>query len=325
MLDFMILCLIIGMQKILITGGAGFIGSHLIDFLLQKNFEIICIDNFITGDRENLSHLEGNSRVKIIEHDVREPFDFSDELSWVLHFASPASPKDYLKYPILTLETGSIGTKNMLELAKKTGAKFMLASTSEVYGDPLCNPQPESYYGNVNPIGKRSVYDEAKRFSEAITMAYHREYGLDIRIVRIFNTYGERMQMDDGRVIPNFVCQALKKEPLTVYGDGTQTRSFCYISDLVEGIWRVMNVEYHKPINLGNPNEMRIIDLAHLVLKLTGSSSKIIYKEMMEDDPKRRRPDITLAKKLLNWEPKVSLEEGLKRTIEYFRRKLGIR
>ncbi len=325
MLDFMILCLIIGMQKILITGGAGFIGSHLIDFLLQKNFEIICIDNFITGNRENLSHLEGDSRVKIIEHDVREPFDFSDELSWVLHFASPASPKDYLKYPILTLETGSIGTKNMLELAKKTGAKFMLASTSEVYGDPLCNPQPESYYGNVNPIGKRSVYDEAKRFSEAITMAYHREYGLDIRIVRIFNTYGERMQMDDGRVIPNFVCQALKKEPLTVYGDGTQTRSFCYISDLVEGIWRVMNVEYHKPINLGNPNEMRIIDLAHLVLKLTGSSSKIIYKEIMEDDPKRRRPDITLAKKLLNWEPKVSLEEGLKRTIEYFRRKLGIK
>ena len=313
------------MQKILITGGAGFIGSHLIDFLIQRGYEIYCIDNFITGSKENIEHLFSEPRFKLIEHDIREPLRLTENFSWILHFASPASPKDYLKYPILTLETGSLGTKNMLDLAKEVGAKFMLASTSEVYGDPLCNPQPESYYGNVNPIGRRSVYDEAKRFSEALTMAYHREFGLDIRIVRIFNTYGERMQMEDGRVIPNFICQALKGEPLTVYGDGMQTRSFCYISDLIEGIWKIMNVDYHKPINLGNPNEIKIIDLAHLILKLTGSNSKIVHLEMMEDDPKRRRPDITLAKKILKWEPKVSLNEGLKRTIDYFKRKLGIK
>ncbi len=312
-------------MRVVLTGGAGFIGSHLAEFLLKKDFEVICIDNFITGRKENIKHLLDNKKFTLIEHDVTKPIYIDGDIDWVLHFASPASPVDYLNYPIQTLKVGALGTHNMLGLAKAKKSKFMLASTSEVYGDPLVNPQPETYWGNVNPIGPRGVYDEAKRFAEAITMAYHRVHNVDTRIARIFNTYGERMRMDDGRVIPNFITQALKGEPITVYGDGTQTRSFCYIQDLIDGIWRLMNVNYNEPVNLGNPNEMPVIGLAHTIKKLTKSKSEIVFKPLPTDDPKRRRPDIRIAREKLGFEPHTPLEDGLMRTIDYFRCELGLK
>lgn len=310
-------------QKIVvITGGAGFIGSHLCEFLIKKGLRIICIDNLITGHIENIERLLGNKNFKFIKHDVSKPIEIKMQIDYVLHFASPASPVDYLKHPIPTLKVGSLGTHNTLGLAKAKKAKFMLASTSEVYGDPLVHPQPESYWGNVNPIGPRGVYDEAKRFAEAITMAYHRYHNIDTRIIRIFNTYGPRMRFDDGRAIPNFISQALKNRPITVYGKGSQTRSFCYIDDLIYGIIKVMGSNLHDPINLGNPNEMSILQLARLIIKLSKSESKIIYKSLPQDDPKRRKPDITKAKTLLSWQPKVKLETGLKDTIPWFRNNL---
>ncbi len=307
------------MGKILITGGAGFIGSHLCDFLLEKGHYVVCMDNFITGNKANVRHLMQNKNFKMVEHDVSKHIEIDDNLDCVLHFASPASPIDYLDYPIQTLKVGSLGTHNALGLAKAKKAKFLLASTSEVYGDPLIHPQKESYWGNVNPIGPRGVYDEAKRFAEAITMAYHRVHKLDTKIVRIFNTYGPRMRINDGRVVPNFIYQALNNKQLTVYGDGNQTRSFCYVSDLVEGIFRLMNSKLNEPVNIGNPNEMSILDFAEKIIKITGTKSKIVYKPLPVDDPKTRQPDITKAKKELGWEPKVGLDEGLKRTIDFFK------
>ena len=307
------------MGKILITGGAGFIGSHLCDFLLEKGHYVVCMDNFITGNKANVRHLMQNKNFKMVEHDVSKHIEIDDNLDCVLHFASPASPIDYLDYPIQTLKVGSLGTHNALGLAKAKKAKFLLASTSEVYGDPLIHPQKESYWGNVNPIGPRGVYDEAKRFAEAITMAYHRVHKLDTKIVRIFNTYGPRMRINDGRVVPNFIYQALNNKQLTVYGDGNQTRSFCYVSDLVEGIFRLMNSKLNEPVNIGNPNEMSILDFAEKIIKITGTKSKIVYKPLPVDDPKTRQPDITEAKKELGWEPKVGLDEGLKRTIDFFK------
>jgi dTDP-glucose 4,6-dehydratase len=305
--------------KILITGGAGFIGSHLCDYLLEQGHYVICVDNLLTGDIKNIKHNLQNKRFEFIKHDVIKPFKFSGKIDFILHFASPASPVDYLNYPLETLDVGSIGTKNLLELAKKKKAKFMLASTSEVYGDPNLSPQNESYFGNVNPIGPRSVYDEAKRFAEALTSAYKREKLVDTRIARIFNTYGPRMALEDGRVVPNFVKQALTGQALTVYGDGSQTRSFCYVSDLVSGIYKLMQGKISEPVNLGNPKELKIIDFANVIIKLTGSRSRITNKPLPEDDPKQRRPDISRAKKELGWEPKIGLDEGLKKTIEYFR------
>lgn len=309
-------------ETFVITGGAGFIGSHICDALIEKGHKVICIDNFITGNINNIRHLLENPRFKLIEHDVTKYIEVKEKVDYVLHFASPASPADYIKYPIQTLKVGALGTHNALGLAKKKGAIFMLASTSEVYGDPLVHPQKENYWGNVNPIGTRGVYDEAKRFAEAMTLAYHRYHKLNTRIVRIFNTYGERMRINDGRAIPNFIYQALKGKNITVYGNGKQTRSFCYISDLVNGILKSLKKNYHLPVNLGNPNEMTLLELAKLIITLTGSKSKIVFKKLPEDDPKVRRPDISLAKKLLKWEPRVPLEEGLKRTIEYFRKEL---
>ena len=306
-------------MKILITGGAGFIGSHLCDYLLEQGHYVICVDNLLTGDIKNIKHNLQNKRFEFIKHDVIKPFKFSGKIDFILHFASPASPVDYLNYPLETLDVGSIGTKNLLELAKKKKAKFMLASTSEVYGDPNLSPQNESYFGNVNPIGPRSVYDEAKRFAEALTSAYKREKLVDTRIARIFNTYGPRMALEDGRVVPNFVKQALTGQALTVYGDGSQTRSFCYVSDLVSGIYKLMQGKISEPVNLGNPKELKIIDFANVIIKLTGSRSRITNKPLPEDDPKQRRPDISRAKKELGWEPKIGLDEGLKKTIEYFR------
>jgi len=312
------------MGRVLVTGGAGFLGSHLCERLLSQGYYVICMDNLITGDAENIKHLLSNPNFTYIQHDVTKYIDIEGELDWVFHFASPASPMDYLKYPIQTLKVGALGTHNTLGVAKAKGAKFMLASTSEVYGDPQVHPQPEDYWGNVNPIGPRGVYDEAKRFAEAITMAYHREHNIDIRIVRIFNTYGPRIRTDDGRVIPTFITQALKGEDLTVFGDGSQTRSFCYVDDLIDGILKLMDVEYHFPINLGNPQEMTIIELAKLIIELTGSKSGIKFLPLPQDDPKIRRPDITRAKELLNWEPKVLLKQGLLPTIAYFKAKLKI-
>lgn len=309
-------------ETFVITGGAGFIGSHICDALIEKGHKVICIDNFITGNINNIRHLLENPRFKLIEHDVTKYIEVKEKVDYVLHFASPASPADYIKYPIQTLKVGALGTHNALGLAKKKGAIFMLASTSEVYGDPLVHPQKENYWGNVNPIGTRGVYDEAKRFAEAMTLAYHRYHNLNTRIVRIFNTYGERMRINDGRAIPNFIYQALKGKNISVYGNGKQTRSFCYISDLVNGILKLLKKNYHLPVNLGNPNEMTLLELAKLIITLTGSKSKIVFKKLPEDDPKVRRPDISLAKKLLKWEPRVPLEEGLKRTIEYFRKEL---
>lgn len=305
-------------MKILITGGAGFIGSHLCDFLIGKGHRVICMDNLITGKMENISHLQGNPSFKFINHNVSVHIDLAEPVDYVLHLASPASPVDYQKYPIQTLKVGSLGTHNALGLAKAKGAKFLLASTSEVYGDPLVNPQPESYWGNVNPIGPRGVYDEAKRFAEAMTMAYHRVHKLDTKIVRIFNTYGPRMRQDDGRAVPNFIIQALANEPLTVYGKGAQTRSFCYIEDMVNGLYLLMESDLNEPVNLGNPTEETVLDIAEQIISITGSKSKIMFHALPEDDPKVRCPDIAKAKTLLKWQPKIALEKGLRETIRYF-------
>ncbi len=307
------------MKIVLITGGAGFIGSHLCELFLEKGYRVICLDNLITGKLSNISHLLKVKDFKFIKHNVSEYIDIKSPVHYVLHFASPASPIDYLKFPIQTLKVGSLGTHNALGIARAKKAKFLLASTSEVYGDPLVNPQPESYWGNVNPIGPRGVYDEAKRFAEAITMAYHRVHKIDTKIVRIFNTYGERMRESDGRAIPNFINQALDNKPITVYGDGSQTRSFCYVSDLVDGIFKLLLSSEHDPVNIGNPNEMTLLKLAKVIIKLTGSKSRIVFKPLPTDDPKVRRPDISRAKKILKWQPEVDLETGLIRTIDYFR------
>ena len=306
-------------MRVLITGAAGFLGSHLCDRFLADGHSVVGLDNFITGHPENLGHLTGESRFEFVEHDISRYTYVAGQLDGVLHFASPASPVDYLEHPIPTLKVGSLGTHNALGLALAKGARFFLASTSEVYGDPLVHPQPESYWGNVNPIGPRGVYDEAKRFAEAMTMAYHRHHGVDTRIIRIFNTYGPRMRPRDGRVVSNFIVQALMNEPLTVYGDGSQTRSFCYASDEVEGIYRLFMSGDNEPTNIGNPDEYTVKELAEIVVELTGTSSKIVYRDLPVDDPKVRRPDITKARTQLGWEPKVPVREGVARTIEYFR------
>ncbi len=305
-------------MRILITGAAGFLGSHLCDRFRREGHSVVAIDNYITGTPENLAHLLGDG-FELVQHDVTEYVHVPGALDGILHFASPASPTDYLELPIQTLKVGSLGTHKALGLAKAKQARFLLASTSEVYGDPLVHPQPESYWGNVNPIGPRGVYDEAKRFAEALTMAYRRAHDVETRIVRIFNTYGPRMRPGDGRVVSNFIVQALRGEPLTVYGDGGQTRSFCYVSDEVEGIYRLFMSDITEPVNIGNPDEFRVGELADLVLELTGSSSEIRHLPLPEDDPKVRQPDITRARELLDWEPQVPLREGLARTIEYFR------
>lgn len=307
-------------MKILITGGAGFIGSHLCEHFLGDGHKVICMDNFITGKKENVQHLLSNKRFEFVKHNVSTYIEIKGSLDYVLHFASPASPIDYLIYPIQTLKVGSLGTHNALGVAKAKKAKFFIASTSEIYGDPLIHPQPESYWGNVNCIGPRGVYDEAKRFSEAMTMAYHRAHKIDTRIIRIFNTYGERMRENDGRAIPAFISQALRGEPITVFGKGNQTRSFCYISDMVEGICKLMASGVNDPVNIGNPGEYTILQLAKEIIRLTESKSKIVFKPLPVDDPKVRRPDITKARKLLKWQPKIELEEGLIRTIEWFRK-----
>ncbi|GAB4520885.1 MAG: SDR family oxidoreductase [Anaerolineae bacterium] len=309
-------------MRILVTGGAGFIGSHLCDRLLADGHKVIAMDNLITGTTDNIVHLLGRDDFLFIKHDVTNYIYIDGPVDAVLHFASPASPIDYLEYPIQTLKVGALGTHKALGLAKAKGARFLLASTSEVYGDPLVHPQPETYWGNVNPIGPRGVYDEAKRFAEAMTMAYHRVHGVQTRIVRIFNTYGPRMRLDDGRVVPNFIGQALRGQPLTVYGDGSQTRSFCYVDDLVDGIIRLLHSDEVEPVNLGNPREMSILEFAELINRLTGNTAGIVFKPLPKDDPRVRRPDITKAKRVLSWEPKVDLEEGLTRTIEYFRTKV---
>lgn len=303
-----------------VTGGAGFLGSHLCDKLLNSGMEVICIDNLLTGNTENISHLLGNEDFSFIKHDVTNYIFVPGRVNYILHFASPASPIDYLKLPIQTLKVGSLGTHKVLGLAKEKKARFLLASTSEVYGDPNIHPQSEEYWGNVNPIGPRGVYDEAKRFAEALTMAYHRYHGVDTRIVRIFNTYGPRMRLNDGRALPAFVGQALRGEDITVFGDGSQTRSFCYVSDQMEGIYKLLLSNETEPVNIGNPEEITILQFAEEVLEITGSKSKIIYKELPEDDPKVRQPDITKAKRVLNWEPKVTRAEGLKKTINYFKK-----
>ncbi len=307
------------MPTSIVTGGAGFLGSHLTDKLLFEGHKVIGIDSLLTGNTRNIEHLVGNSNYSFIKQDVTEYLYIPGEIDYIFHFASPASPIDYLELPIQTLKVGSLGTHKTLGLAKAKKARFLLASTSECYGDPLVHPQKEDYWGNVNPIGPRGVYDEAKRFAEAMTMAYYRTHGVDTHIVRIFNTYGPRMRLRDGRVVPAFVSQALKGEPLTVFGDGAQTRSFCYVSDLIEGIYRLSQSDYHEPVNIGNPNEMTIKQFAEQIIKATGSKSSIDYKPLPVDDPKQRRPDITKAKALLKWEPQVGLEEGLTKTIEYFK------
>jgi dTDP-glucose 4,6-dehydratase len=305
--------------RALVTGGAGFLGSHLCDALLAEGDSVICVDNLITGRTENIDHLSREPRFEFHQVDVCGPFDFG-KVDYVFHFASPASPIDYMRHGVPTLEVGSLGTFNALDVACRYGARFMLASTSECYGDPLEHPQKETYWGNVNPVGPRSVYDEAKRFAEAVTMAYHRYFRVDTRIVRIFNTYGPRLQLNDGRVISNFMKQALRGEPLTVYGDGTQTRSFCYVSDEIEGFMRLAAADEHLPVNIGNPTEFTILECAEVVLKATNSRSKIRYEPLPQDDPKQRRPDITKARELLGWEPKIDLETGLKLSLEYFQK-----
>lgn len=310
------------MGRVLITGGGGFIGSHLSESFLNRGDEVLCIDNFLTGSRVNVAPFSSHPRFTFIDHNVTQFIHVEGRVDAVLHFASPASPVDYMELPIPTLKVGSLGTHNALGLAKAKKAVFLLASTSEVYGDPLVKPQREDYWGNVNPIGPRGVYDEAKRFAEAMTMAYHRYHGLDTRIARIFNTYGPRMRMKDGRVVPNFIIQAIKGEELTVYGQGTQTRSFLYIDDLVRGLHRLLEVEHHLPVNLGNPREMTVLDFANKILALTGSRSSIVFRPLPEDDPQVRQPDITKARELLDWEPRVSLDEGLMKTIDYFREHL---
>ena len=307
------------MSRILITGGAGFLGSHLCERFLREDFDVVCMDNLITGSPDNIAHLIGNPRFQFVKHDVTEYIYVAGELDYILHFASPASPIDYMKVPIQTLKVGSLGTHKALGLAKAKKARFLIASTSEVYGDPLVHPQEESYWGNVNPIGVRGVYDEAKRFSEAMTMAYHRYHGVETRIVRIFNTYGPRMRINDGRAIPAFMSQALRGEPLTVFGDGSQTRSVCYVDDLVEGIFRLLLSDETEPVNIGNPDEITMLDLAKEILEITGSQSEIVFKPLPEDDPKIRQPNIEKAKRLLGWQPKVQRREGLIKTMEYFR------
>ena len=307
------------MKTVLITGAAGFLGSHLCDRFVKEGYNVIGMDNFITGDSKNVEHLMNHSSFEFIEHDVTNFINIDGELDYILHFASPASPIDYLKIPIQTLKVGSLGTHNLLGLAKAKNARMLIASTSEVYGDPLVHPQTEDYYGNVNTIGPRGVYDEAKRFQESITMAYHRFHGVETRIVRIFNTYGPRMRLNDGRVIPAFMGQALRGEDLTVFGDGSQTRSFCYIDDQVEGIYRLLLSDYIYPVNIGNPHEISISDFAEEIIKLTNTTQKVIYKDLPVNDPMQRKPDISLARKLLGWEPKVQREEGMKITFEYFK------
>jgi len=305
-------------MRVLITGGAGFLGSHLCDYLLAKGHEVIALDNLITGKVNNISHLAGNDHFQFIKQDVTEYLYLKGKIDYILHFASPASPLDYQKYPIQTLKVGSLGTHKALGLAREKKAKFLLASTSEVYGDPQVNPQKEDYWGNVNSLGPRGMYDEAKRFAEALTMAYHRYHKIDTKIARIFNSYGPRMRKDDGRAVPTFINQALKGEPLTVFGDGSQTRSFCYVLDMVEGIYKLMVSEINEPVNLGSPDEMSILDFARLVLEITRSQSKITYKPLPENDPRVRRPDISRARKYLKWQPKVELREGLKETLAWF-------
>ncbi len=306
-------------KRVLITGGAGFLGSHLCDRFIKEGYHVIAMDNLITGDLRNIEHLFKLEQFEFYHHDVSKFVHVPGELHYILHFASPASPIDYLKIPIQTLKVGSLGTHNLLGLARAKKARFMIASTSEVYGDPTVHPQPEEYYGNVNAVGPRGVYDEAKRFQEAITMAYHTFHGLETRIVRIFNTYGPRMRLNDGRVLPAFIGQALRGEDLTVFGDGSQTRSFCYVDDLVEGIYRLLLSDYAQPMNIGNPNEITIRDFAEEIVKLTGTQQKVVYRPLPKDDPKQRQPDIRKAREILGWEPKVSRAEGLKITYEYFK------
>ncbi len=308
-------------MRVLVTGGAGFIGSHLCDFLLARDAEVVCMDNLLTGTTENIAHIR-DSCFTFVKHDVTNYIYVAGPLDYVLHFASPASPVDYQQHPIQTLKVGALGTHKALGLAKEKGAKFLLASTSEVYGDPLVHPQREEYWGNVNPVGPRGVYDEAKRFAEAMTMAYHRFHGLNTRIARIFNTYGPRVRLNDGRAIPTFITQALTGRPLTVHGDGAQTRSFCYIDDMVEGIWRLMQSAVAEPVNLGNPQERSLLELAKKILVLSGSSSPIMFTPLSIDDPKVRQPDITRARTLLGWEPGVELDDGLRRTIDWFRQRV---
>ena len=310
-------------MRVLVTGGAGFIGSHLCEFFLAKGWEVVCMDDFVTGSRDNLSGFATQGDFKLVEHDVTEYIRLDEPLDWVLHFASPASPRDYLELPIQTLKVGALGTHNALGLAKAKGARFLLASTSEVYGDPLVHPQREDYWGHVNPVGPRGVYDEAKRFAEAITMAYHRTHQIDTRIVRIFNPYGPRMRLNDGRAIPAFMSQALTNEPITVFGDGSQTRSFQYITDLIEGLWQFMHAPLNEPLNMGNPLEMTLLDLAKRIIRLTGSRSEIVFRPLPVDDPKVRQPDIGRARALLGWEPRVDTDEGLRLTVDWFREKLG--
>jgi len=310
-------------MRIVITGAAGFIGSHLSERLLDLGHSVVGIDNLITGDLANIAHLSGRDFV-FIRHDVTNYINVEGPVDCVFHWASPASPIDYLEWPIPTLKVGALGTHNALGLAKAKGAKFVMASTSEVYGDPLEHPQKETYWGNVNPVGPRGVYDEAKRFAEAISMAYHRYHGVDVKIVRIFNTYGPRMRIRDGRAVPNFIAQALTNEDVTIFGSGNQTRSFCYISDLVRGILALMESNVNEPVNIGNPHELSIADMAHLIIKMTGSKSRVVFKPLPTDDPQVRKPDITRARTLLNWEPKVELAEGLTSTIDYFRKKMEI-
>ena len=311
------------MKRVLVTGGAGFLGSHLCDHFIELGYEVVCMDNLIKKENiENVTHLLGHKRFKFIKYDVTEYLYVEGKLDDILHFASLASPKDYLDYPIQTLKVGSLGTHKTLGLAKEKGARFLLASTSEVYGDPKEHPQSETYPGNVDPVVPRGVYDEAKRFAEAITMAYHRTHGVETRIARIFNTYGPRMRLDDGRALPNFMVQALKGEDMTVYGDGGQTRSFCYVEDLIDGIKRLLNSDEAEPVNLGNPEEISILDFAKEIVRLTGSKSRIVFNPLPQNDPKVRQPDITKAKRILGWEPKVSREEGLKRTLQYFKGKI---
>lgn len=310
-------------MRTLITGGAGFIGSHLCERFLAEGHEVVCVDNLITGSLANIEHLRSHPRFTFVRHDISHPLALAGPLDNILHFASPASPADYLRHPIQTLKAGALGTHHTLGMAKRSGARFLLASTSEVYGDPEVHPQREDYWGHVNPVGVRGCYDEAKRFAEALTMAYHRVHGVNTRIARIFNTYGPRMRLDDGRVVPNFIGQALRGEELTVYGDGQQTRSFCYIDDLVEGIVRLLACDCHEPVNLGNPHEVTILDFAREILELSGSSSRIVFRPLPQDDPRQRRPDITRARTLLGWEPRIGRREGLRRTLEYYRQRLA--
>ena len=312
------------LERVLVTGGAGFLGSHLCDRLIAEGCHVLVFDNLLTGKVENIQHLLGHPRFSFEHYDVTNYLHVEGQLDAILHFASPASPADFERLPIQILKVGSLGTHKTLGLAKAKGARFLLASTSECYGDPLVSPQPESYFGNVNPVGVRGVYDEAKRFAEAMTMAYHRHHGVDVRIVRIFNTFGPRMQLDDGRAIPNFMCQAIRGEPITVFGDGSQTRSFCYVDDLIEGIWRLLNSDHVGPVNIGNPGEMSLLEMARTIIRIAGSPSEVVFRGLPPDDPKVRRPDITLAQRVLGgWAPRVPVEEGLRRTHALFEKALA--